>query len=245
MSSIYEFQKPEVANALEHLEALNCANESVLIGKPDSIMLSERAIRAFHFFDVTLVSQFGVQGAAGFLETLEDSEPKSKLIDYYLKESDLKNICINEAHLKYGGTVLNSGCDGNNDISKSCVIDFKPEQGIENFDVSFKIMNKRNYARPFVPIVVEAEFDLIFGHLSLKKCTNDPIRKLFYTSLDDNEVQTVSLFNFINCRSLSRNNIKISNIRFVVSVPKFRTFSPISNRQSSRKMPVLSNLKAA
>ena len=245
MSLQFEFQKPHVATTLEYLEALNCANESVQIGRCDSIMLSEKAIRAFHFFDVTLVSQYGVQGAADFLNGFNEIEPNGKLIDYYLKERDLSNICINEAYLKYDTNPLRSRCEGNNDVSQNCVIDFKPEQGIEKFDISLSITNQRNYSRPFVPIVVEAMFDLSFGHLSLKKCSQEPIKKFFYTSLEENETQLITLESFFDCQTMMQNKIKISNIRFNVSVPKFRTFSPISNRQSSRKMPVLTNKKVA
>ena len=245
MSKLFEFEKPEVASALEHLEALNCANESVINGKRDSIMLSEKAIRAFQFFDVTLVSQFGVQGASDFLNTLPDIEPKLQLINYYLKERNLKNICINEAYMKYDNHPLISTCEGNNEITSSCEIDFKPENGIEKFDISFSITNQLDYVRPFVPIVVEAVFALSYGHLSLKKCRQEPVKKFFYFALDENSTDLITLQSFIDCRCFARGNIKISNIRFNVSVPKFRTLSPLSNRQSSRKLPVLLNMNAA
>ena len=243
---LIEFQRPEVTAAIKHLNTLRLANESVINGKNDSILLSEKAIEAYHFFDVTLISRLGIHGAANFLQSLPDIEPKNQLIEYYINEKNLKNICINGAYLKSDDTTtLISCCDGNNDISNNCIIDFKPQKGIENFDVSFKIANQQDHARPFVPMVVEAFFSLSYGHLSIKKCNQTPVKKFFYLSLEKNQSQLIPLQSFIDCSKISGANIKISNIRFCVSVPKFRTFSPLSSRQSSRKLPVLFNMKVA
>ncbi|MCD4657904.1 MAG: hypothetical protein K8S87_10230 [Planctomycetes bacterium] len=247
MSKLIEFKRPEVAAAIEHLDALSHANESVITGKQDSILLSQKAIDAFEFFDVTLVSKLGIRGAANFLQSLPDIEPKIQLIDYYLNEKNLKNICINKAYLKsVDPTPLISSCEGNNDISSSCIIDFKPEKGIEDFDISFNIMNQQDYVRPFVPIVVEAFFSLNYRHLSIKNCNHMPVKKFFYLSpLGGHRTDTIPLHSFVDCSKLTNGNIKISNIRFCVSVPKFRSLSPLSSRQSSRKIPVLLNINAA
>ena len=181
MSKMIEFQRPEVTAAIKHLNTLRLANESVINGMHDSQLLSEKAIEAYHFFNETLISRLGVSGAANFLHSLPDIEPKNQLIDYYLNEKNLNNICINGAYMKSDETTsLISRCEGNNEISNSCIIDFKPENGIENFDISFKISNQQNHVRPFVPIVVEAFFSLSYGHLSIKKCNQTPVKKFLY-----------------------------------------------------------------
>ena len=245
-SKLIEFQRPEVTAAIKHLNTLELANESVINGMHDSQLLSEKAIDAYHFFNETLISRLGVSGAANFLHSLPDIGPRNQLIDYYLNEKNLKNICINGAYMKSDeSTSLISRCEGNNEISNSCIIDFKPENGIENFDISFKITNQKNHARPFVPIVVEAFFSLSYGHLSIKKCNQTPVKKFLYISLEKNQTQLKPLQSFVDCSKITGANIKISNIRFCVSIPKFRTFSPLSSRQSSRKLPVLFNMKVA